>query len=146
MPAAKAFISLIVIAIGTLLLTGCESRQVTRGNMPTAYQISQIEIGKDTKADLMAELGSPSFESAADSDYWFYTSQVLQDHPLLGRKLEKQNVLVVQFGDFERVESLRQFEAGTDRIIVPVQTTTNITLREKTLIEQTLGMLFPGLN
>ena len=94
----------------------------------------------------MAELGSPSFESAADSDYWFYTSQVLQTHPLLGRKLEKQNVLVVQFGDFQRVVSVRQFEAGTDRIIVPVQTTTNITLREQTLIGQTLGTLFPGLN
>ena len=112
--------------------------------MPTAYQIDQLQIGKDSRQQVIAKLGTPSVQSAANPNFWFYTGQMLKDHPLFGRELIKQNVLIVEFGDFDRLANLSQFETGADGVITPLSDTTNISMRERSFIEQALNTLFPG--
>ena len=112
--------------------------------MPSAYQIDQLQIGKDSRQQVIAKLGTPSVQSAADPNHWFYTGQTLKDHPLFGRELIRQSVLMVEFGDFDRLANLSQFETGGDGVITPLSETTTISMRDRGMIEQVLDTLFPG--
>ena len=144
MSTAKAIISALLLSFCGAILTACESTTLTRGNMPSAYQIDQLQIGKDSRQQVIAKLGTPSVQSAADPNYWFYTGQTLKDHPLFGRELIRQSVLVVEFGDFDRLTNLSQFETGVDGVITPLSETTTISMRDRGMIEQVLDTLFPG--
>jgi len=144
MSTAKAIISALLLTVCGSILTACEPTTLNRGNMPTSYQIDQLQIGKDSRQDVLAKLGTPSLQSAADPNFWFYTGQTLTDHPLLGRDLVQQSVLIVEFGALERLSNISRFESGADGVIAPTSETTNVSMRQRGIIEQTLNALFPG--
>ena len=144
MSTAKAIISALLLTVCGAILTACEPTTLTRGNMPTAYQIDQLQIGKDSRPEVIAKLGTPSVQSAADPNLWFYTGQILTDHPLFGRDLIRQSVLIVEFGTLERLSNISQFETDANGVITPISETTNVSMRQRGIIEQTLNALFPG--
>ena len=74
-----AFAALALAA--SLLATGCNPILRTHGYVPTADNKPQaINPNTDTKATVLAALGSPSIESTFDeqveADTWFYINQV----------------------------------------------------------------------
>lgn len=97
---------------GALLLAACglfEPSTQLRGHKLEAHQLAEIVPGVQTRADVAALLGSPSFTAPFGDDAWFYVSSVTRDR--IGRMpgVDRQTVVAIRFdprGVVQTVETL----------------------------------------
>ena len=86
----------------SLLAGGCSlfvpPTQV-RGNRVSDDQLKELVPGTSTKADVVAELGSPTTHSSFDDNKWIYIGQLTR--PRIGQVqgVESQDVVVLSFSD-----------------------------------------------
>ncbi len=120
-------------------LAACEARIDTRGFMPNADLIAQIEPGIQDKVDVADILGTPSVVATFDESTWFYVTQQSQNFAFFMPEIIDQQVLVVQFDDFNRVAELNHYTLEDGRIIDPVSRQTPTAGNELTILQQLFG-------
>lgn len=121
-------------------VAACAPDVQNRGNLPAESQVSTIQPGQSTRADVAAALGTPSTTSLFDNgESWFYIgghSQQYAFYPIT--ELDRQ-VLAISFDQQGVVTSVRKLtkEDGTD--IQVIERTTPTAGNEITIMQQLLG-------
>ena len=78
-------------------LSGCGKKISEHGHTLNQTALSNIEIGRSTKVDILDALGSPSFEGAFDKQKLYYVSQTMVA-PVAGTNTTKtRNIYIFSF-------------------------------------------------
>ncbi len=134
------------LLIGTVFATGCNPILRTHGYVPTAdAKPQEINPSTDTKATVLASLGSPSVEGTFDevdeSDTWYYINQVRERYAYLRPQIQEQTVTAITFNVDGQVTQVAEYGIEDRRIVNYSNAETPTRGRELSALEQIFGTI-----
>ena len=120
-------------------LAACGGEVVTRGNMPDAELIAEIEPGLDTREDVVDKLGSPSAISTFQDRKWYYVGQRTKNLAFFKPEVVERSVFVVAFDGTGLVDDTLLYTLEDGKIVNPVTRTTPTEGKELTILQQFFG-------
>lgn len=131
----KSFLYIILILC---TLNACAPSRANHGNALNTDQINTVAIGETTKADVLAELGSPTAMAAFNENIWYYIGLDTLKQGFLDARIEDKKVYVVAFDEEGVVSEFSDITSeGVEIPLAARETNTHGT--ELTVIEQLLG-------
>lgn len=123
------------------ILTGCQPRIDTRGNLPDADNVLKINPGIDGRDQVANLLGTPSSIATFDDRTWYYISRRTETIAFFEPEVVDQEVLMVKFDEAGIVSDMKIYGLEDSRLIEPVERTTPTLGREMTILQQLIGNL-----
>ena len=142
--AKRRLAALAGVATVAAALSGCIGYE---GDFDRGYQIDEqslakIEIGKTTKPEALALLGTPSTTSTVGGDAWYYIGQKMSRAlAFMPAKLTDQNVLAIYFDKNGKVSRIANYGMKDGKIFDFVSQTTPTGGREPDFLKN----VFAGL-
>lgn len=100
---------------------------------------SAIAPGEDTRASVLAQLGSASTESIFDENTWFYITTQRERVAFLTPQTKRRSITAIRFGEDDVVEDVLTYDE-TDGVVVSYASRETPTRgRELGLLEQIFG-------
>ena len=129
-----------------LLATGCNPTLRTHGYVPTADAKPQaINPNTDTKATVLASLGSASiegtFDEADETDTWYYINQVRERYAYLRPQIQDQRVTAITFNADGQVTRVAEYGIEDRRVVNYSDRETPTRGRELSVLEQIFGTI-----
>lgn len=126
------------LAVG---VTACSAPEVqTRGNIPTAKKIAEIEPGSTTRPQVESLLGTPSTTSLFDNgETWFYMGAYTQQYAYHATEELERHILAVSFDQNGVVSQIKALNKDDGSEMTLVERKTPTAGNELTLMEQLLG-------
>ncbi len=132
----------LVLAAGLLAsftLAGCENIVDQRGFAATPGSVDKIEIGTQSREDIVRLVGSPSAVATFNPNVWYYISQKQETVAFLKPKIIEQHVMQLTFNDAGRLQALKKYDLEDSEHITMVSRITPTAGKELTILEQILG-------
>ena len=98
-----------------------------------------IEVGQDTRASVLAQLGSASTESVFDENTWFYITTRRERIAFLTPRTKQRAITAIRFGEDDVVEELLTYDETDGEVIRYASRETPTRGRELGLLEQIFG-------
>ena len=140
MPNYRTFI---VIAVLSVILSGCNPILRTHGYVPTSDKPQEVDPESDTKASVLARLGNPSlhgtFDEDTERDTWYYMTAVRQRSAYLRPQVMERSITAISFNVDGQVEKVAEYTVDDGRIVNFVDRTTPTRGREISFLEQIFG-------
>lgn len=135
-----------IMLVGAFVTTGCNPVLRAHGYVPSADAMPQeVDPNSDTKASVLASLGSPSiegtFDEDVDEDTWYYINQVRERYAYLRPQIQEQSVTAISFNADGQVTRVAEFGIEDRRIINYVDRETPTRGRELSVLEQIFGTI-----
>lgn len=135
-----------LMLIGALVATGCNPILRTHGYVPTAdAKPQEINPNSDTKASVLAALGSPSiegtFDEEVDTDTWYYINQVRERYAYLRPQIQEQSVTAISFNADGQVTKVAEYGIDDRRVVDYENRETPTRGRELSVLEQIFGTI-----
>ena len=144
-PAARRRIGLLlgtVLAASPLLLSGCAlfaPIPTERGQMVEKEDYDKLVPGTTTRTEVTALLGSPTARATFDDNTWYYIGEVTAPVPLARPKIDRQQVLVLNFDQNGTLRSLRRLDRSNAHDVAMVDRVTPSPGSEATFMQQLIG-------
>lgn len=135
-----------LMIIGAFVASGCNPVLRTHGYVPTAdAKPQEINPSSDTKASVLASLGSPSIEGTFDEeveqDTWYYINQVRERYAYLRPQIQEQTVTAISFNEDGQVMKVVEYGIDDRRIVNYENRETPTRGRELSVLEQIFGTI-----
>ena len=127
------------LALSALALGGCENTVYQRGFAATPGSVEKLEVGAQSREDVVRLIGSPSAVATFNPNIWYYISQTQEYWAYTRPKISSQNVIQVTFSEAGRIEAIKNFDLKDAQDIQMVQRITPTSGKELTILEQVLG-------
>ena len=130
---------ILCVALIAASLSGCSARLESHGNIPNLELVESIRIGKSTRPQVSAILGTPSARATFDQEAWYYVGTRTSKLAFFKEEVLERKVLIIRFnkrGVVQQVETLAK-QDGRELQIVDRKTPTQG--KELTIIQQLLG-------
>jgi outer membrane protein assembly factor BamE (lipoprotein component of BamABCDE complex) len=132
--------------IGALVATGCNPILRTHGYVPTQdAKPQEINPSSDTKASVLASLGSPSvegtFDEEVEEDTWYYINQVRERYAYLRPQVQEQTITAISFNADGQVTKVAEYGIEDRRIVNYENRETPTRGRELSALEQVFGTI-----
>jgi outer membrane protein assembly factor BamE (lipoprotein component of BamABCDE complex) len=128
-----------LIAAPALLLGGCENIVDHRGFAPTPGSVEKLEVGTQSREDVIRLIGTPSAVSTFNPNIWYFITQRQETFAFLKPEITKQDVIQVTFNDAGRITDIKNYDIKDARNIEMVARVTPTAGKELTVLEQILG-------
>lgn len=99
----------------------------------------EIQVGEDTRASVLAQLGSASTESVFDENTWFYITTRRERIAFLTPRTVQRSITAIKFGEDNVVEELLTYDETDGEVIRYASRETPTRGRELGLLEQIFG-------
>jgi outer membrane protein assembly factor BamE (lipoprotein component of BamABCDE complex) len=134
------FVKTIPLVLATLvLLAACSPKVDTGGYVKTGDIKDQIAVGKSSKDDVLAKLGSPSSQSSFGDETWYYITDRKETTAFLKPKIVEQEVARVTFDKAGIVSKVEGFTKDDAKKIAIAKRTTPTEGHTLGFVEQVLG-------
>lgn len=101
-----------------------------------------VKVGTDTRATVLARLGTPTAKAAFDPNTWFYLSQVSDKTAFYYPQVVHRDITAISFDkDTQAVKTVDVFGLKDGRVIAYNRRETPTRGRELTVLEQLFGSL-----
>jgi len=135
-----------IMIIGAIAATGCNPTLRTHGYVPTQdAKPQEINPSSDTKASVLASLGSPSIEGTFDEDVeadtWYYINQVRERYAYLRPQIQEQTVTAISFNADGQVTKVAEYGIEDRRVVNYENRETPTRGRELSVLEQIFGTI-----
>ncbi len=125
-----------LIPLTTLaLLTACSPRVDYRGKAPEIKDISKIQPKVSTTYDVLAAIGSPTFESTYGPKTWFYIHKKTETMSFFKPNITEKNTIAVTFNYKGIVQKVEDMDPEMQEIN-PVAHTTPTVGADRTILQQ----------
>src|SRR5678815_5880300 len=135
--------ALVGVLIGALALplavAGCETIVDQRGFAPTPGSVEKLEIGSQSREDVVRLIGSPSAVATFNPNTWYYISQKQESYAFFKPAMIEQNVLQLTFNESGRLQAMKKYDLAASRDIEMVSRITPTAGKELTVLEQIMG-------
>lgn len=134
------------VILASIILAGMTSACITpisdyHGYTADEIQPSELSPGIDTRASVLAQLGSPSTESIFDENTWFYITSQRERLAFLTPKTKKRVITAVRFSEADVVEEILTYDEADGQILNYASRETPTRGRELGLLEQIFGTI-----
>jgi outer membrane protein assembly factor BamE (lipoprotein component of BamABCDE complex) len=130
-----------LLLVGALVpfLASCETIVDQRGFAPTPGSVEKLEVGAQSREDVVRLIGSPSAVATFNPNVWYYISQKQETWAFLKPVMLEQNVMQLNFNDSGRLQSMKKYDLSDARDIDMVSRITPTAGKELTVLEQIMG-------
>lgn len=133
---------LIAAAMSALAAGGCVSPVTTyHGYIADEAQPTEMEPGVDTRASVLARLGSPSTKSIFDENTWFYIITAQETFAFFKPRISERRITAVRFNEEDVVEEVLEYDVSDGQVISYASRETPTLGRQLTFLEQLLGSI-----
>jgi outer membrane protein assembly factor BamE (lipoprotein component of BamABCDE complex) len=113
-----------------------------QGYQPIDANPNDVKVGTDTRASVLARLGTPTAKASFDANTWFYLTQVADKTAFYHPQVVRRNITEITFDkDTDQVKSVNVFTLRDGRVVAYNKRETPTRGRELTFIEQLFGSL-----
>jgi outer membrane protein assembly factor BamE (lipoprotein component of BamABCDE complex) len=120
-------------------LTACDNFVDQHGFAATPGSVDKIEIGTQSREDVVRLIGSPSAVATFNPNVWYYISQRQETFAFFKAQLVDQKVMQLTFNDAGRLEAIKKYDLNDAEHITMVSRITPTVGKELTVLEQILG-------
>lgn len=110
-----------------------------RGNLPPPEQLEQVKVGKSSRDDVQALLGTPSNVTPFGDETWHYISTLTERKAFLEPVVLERKVITVVFDRSGMVRVLDTKGLQDGKEVKPVDRETPSAGKEMTILQQMLG-------
>nr|WP_294917564.1 outer membrane protein assembly factor BamE [uncultured Neokomagataea sp.] len=131
-----------VLLCAPLLVGGCSLFSPIpqpRGSLIEKEDYSQLIPGTSTQSDVMDVLGSPTAHATFDDNTWIYVSMVTSPRPLNFPRIDKQQVVVLNFDNTGVLRKLNTLDKKQAIDVGMVGRTTPAPGTKTSVLQQLLG-------
>lgn len=141
MTSTRTSLAIGLLAIGGLVLAGCESRQDIRGYRFDEERLARVKVGQSSQDEVQNILGSPSSVStfADRNNTWYYISANTETFAFFKEEVTAQKVVAIEFDENGRVKQVHQYGLQDGREITPNARETPTRGKELGFFEQFFG-------
>ena len=122
-----------------LVVTGCDTIVDQRGFAATPGSVEKLEIGAQSREDVVRLIGSPSAVATFNPNVWYYISQKQEYYAFLNPTMLEQNVMQLSFNETGRLETIKKYDLADSKDIDMVSRITPTAGKGMTILEQILG-------
>lgn len=135
-----------LMIIGAFVAAGCNPILRTHGYVPTQdAKPQEINPSTDTKASVLASLGSPSvegtFDEEVEEDTWYYINQVRERYAYLRPQVQEQTITAISFNVDGQVTKVAEYGIEDRRVVNYENRETPTRGRELSVLEQVFGTI-----
>jgi outer membrane protein assembly factor BamE (lipoprotein component of BamABCDE complex) len=127
------------VVFGPFALAGCDNIVDQRGFAPTPGSVEKLEIGAQSRDDVVRLIGSPSSVGTFNPNVWYYISQKQESFAFLKSEITDQKVMQLNFNESGRLTAIKNYEQKDGEDITMVSRITPTAGKELTILEQLLG-------
>ncbi len=127
------------IVFGPFALAGCDNIVDQRGFAPTPGSVEKLEIGSQSRDDVVRLIGSPSSVGTFNPNVWYYISQKQEQFAFLRPEITEQKVMQLSFNESGRLTAIKNYDQKDGEDITMVSRITPTAGKELTVLEQILG-------
>ncbi len=134
------------VILASLFLAGLSTACISpisdyHGYTADEIQPTEVEPGVDTRASVLAQLGSPSTESVFDENTWFYITTQRERLAFLLPKTKQRVITAIRFSDDDMVEEILKYDESHGEVISYASRETPTRGRELGILEQIFGTI-----
>ncbi|MGB0498095.1 MAG: outer membrane protein assembly factor BamE [Rubricella sp.] len=133
-------ISVIVLLAGAL--GACTALYDTHGYVPPEAQLEQIQIGLDTRQDVVAKVGQPVDTGLIEEDTWYYVRSVIRRESYRAPEVVEREIVAIRFDEFGTVAEIARGDLQDGREIAFESETTPTYGSRVGLLQQIAGNVF----
>jgi outer membrane protein assembly factor BamE (lipoprotein component of BamABCDE complex) len=135
-------LSLLALSACLLGAAACTPTATYQGFQAIDANPKDVKVGTDTRATVLARLGTPTATASFDKNTWFYLSQMSDRTAFYAPQVVHREITEVVFDkDTQAVKSVDLFTLKDGRVIAYNKRETPTRGRELTFIEQMFGSL-----
>jgi outer membrane protein assembly factor BamE (lipoprotein component of BamABCDE complex) len=131
--------SIVLASLAALMVGACDPITDVRGHAPTPGAMEKLEVGSQTREDVLRLIGSPSSIANFGDDTWYYISQRQEAVAFFQPKTTEQKVTAISFGDNGRIKEIKTFDRADAKDPGMVPRATPTVGKELTVLEQIFG-------
>lgn len=130
----------LLVAAAVAATAACAPIVGRHGFQPVDVTPAEIVAGTDTKATVLARLGSPSTVSTFEDDIWYYISQTTEKYTYNRAQVAAREVTMIRFAEEgDQVVEVTTLDLDDSQHIAMNERETPTRGRELTVLEQLLG-------
>jgi outer membrane protein assembly factor BamE (lipoprotein component of BamABCDE complex) len=137
-PAVNVRKFLAAIAV-PLVLLGCEGIVSQRGFTPTPGSVEKLEVGAQSREDVIRLIGTPSAVATFNPNVWYYISERQEAVAFFKPKVTEQAVMQLSFTEAGRLQAIKKYDQKDAESITMVSRITPTAGKQLTVLEQILG-------
>ena len=127
------------LALATLLMAACDNITDLRGFAPAPGAVDKLEVGTQSREDVVRVVGSPSAVATFNPNVWYYISEKQEYWGPSKPWISEQNVIQITFNESGRVQNIKYYDLKDAQQITMVARITPTSGKELTVLEQILG-------
>ncbi len=131
--------SIVVLTVGAMAVGACDPLTDVRGHVPTPGSMEKLEVGTQTREDVVRLIGSPSSVTSFGDEVWYYVSQRQESLAFFQPKMAEQKVTAIYFGENGRVREIKTFGPQDAKNAGMVDRKTPTAGKELTVLDQVFG-------
>jgi outer membrane protein assembly factor BamE (lipoprotein component of BamABCDE complex) len=130
---------LLLVGAFVPLLASCETIIDQRGFAPTPGSVEKLEVGTQSREDVVRLIGSPSSVATFNPNVWYYISQKQETYAFFTPVMIEQNVMQLSFNDSGRLQNMKKYDLADGQDVDMVSRITPTAGKELTILEQIMG-------
>jgi outer membrane protein assembly factor BamE (lipoprotein component of BamABCDE complex) len=127
------------LAMTALLVAACDNIVDLRGFAPAPGAVDKLEVGSQSREDVVRLVGSPSAVATFNPNVWYYISEKQEGWGPSKPWISEQNVIQVTFNESGRVQNIKYYDLKDAQQVTMVARITPTSGKELTILEQILG-------
>ena len=135
-PPRRPLLAAFAVGLG---LCACEPIMELRGNLPPPEQLEQVKVGKSTRDDVQALLGTPSNVNPFGDETWHYISTLTEHVAFFEPEAKERKVITVVFDRSGVVRALDTKGLQDGKDVAPVDRETPTAGKELNILQQLMG-------
>ncbi|MEL7026166.1 MAG: outer membrane protein assembly factor BamE [Pseudomonadota bacterium] len=132
-------------AVGLLtvtLLTGCAvTLEDSHGYVPSESDLSNIEVGRDTRDTVSTLIGQPGFESLRTENGWYYVKSDYETFLWREPKEVRREIVAVLYSDAGVVANIERYDLEDGQVVALSRRVTDSNITGISFLRQLIGNL-----
>ncbi len=127
--------------LALLSLAACSAVYRNHGYVPTASELAQVTVGKDTRDSVVKTIGAPTASGVLDDSGFYYISSRMRHFGPMEPKVVNRELVAISFNNSGVVQNIERFGLEDGRAVPLDRRVTSSSVEDKTFLRQLLGNL-----
>ncbi|WP_432280455.1 outer membrane protein assembly factor BamE [Tropicimonas omnivorans] len=141
-------VSKLVRGIRTVALAGalgamaaCQPIYNNHGYTPSDADLAQIEVGRDTRETVAAQIGSPSATGAIGEQGYYYVSKRVRSYGYRAPEVIQREVVAISFSEAGTVSNVERFGLEDGNMVALSRRVTDSNIENVGFLRQLVGSI-----
>ncbi len=126
-------------ALALIAATACSPVYENHGYAPPPDVLAQVEVGRDTRDDIVQDVGQPTAEGVLGEDAWYYVQSRFREYGWRAPEEIDRQVVAISFAPSGTVSNVERFGLEQGRVVPISREVTETTVQDTGFLRQLFG-------